>query len=91
MLDEFMAFELPEDIKQEYGVDLTAEIKQKIVGGNITKLYGIDTEAKRAKLENDEIAQRKRAYHAEAARNGSAPSAPPVDGPGPTAPELIER
>ena len=41
-LDEFMAFELPEDLKQEYGVDLTPEIKQQIVGGNIARLYGID-------------------------------------------------
>jgi len=91
MLDEFMAFELPADIKQEYGVDLTPEIKAKIVGGNITKLYGIDTDAKRTKIENDELAQRKRAYHAEAQRNGAGPSAPPVDGPGPTAPELVKR
>jgi predicted TIM-barrel fold metal-dependent hydrolase len=91
MLDEFMAFELPEDTKQEYGVDLTPEIKNKIVGGNITKLYGIDTEAKRAKLENDEIAQRKRAYHAEAQRTDTGAGAPPLDGPGPTAPELIKR
>jgi hypothetical protein len=91
MLDEFMAFELPEDIKQEYGVDLTAEIKEKIIGGNIVRLYGIDTEAKRVKIENDELSQRKRAYHAEFEKNGSAPSAPPADGPGPTAPELIKR
>ena len=40
-----MAFELPEDLKQEYGVDLTPEIKQQIVGGNIARLYGIDVPA----------------------------------------------
>jgi hypothetical protein len=59
-----MAFELPEDIKAEYKVDLTDEIKQKIIGGNIARLYGIDTESKLQALENDEIAQRKRAYQA---------------------------
>jgi hypothetical protein len=57
-----MAFQLPEDIKQEYGVDLTDEIKHKIVGGNIARLYGIDTESKLKAIENDEIAQRKREY-----------------------------
>ena len=32
--------------KQEYRVDLTPEIKQKIIGGNIARLYGIDIERK---------------------------------------------
>ncbi|HEY6408305.1 MAG TPA: hypothetical protein VIY29_12630, partial [Ktedonobacteraceae bacterium] len=54
----------PDDIKAEFGVDLTDEIKQKIIGGNIARLYGIDTASKLKSLENDEIAQRKRAYAA---------------------------
>jgi len=62
LLDDFMAFQLPEDIKAEYGVDLTDEIKQKIIGGNIARLYGIDTDSKLKSLENDEIAQRKKEY-----------------------------
>jgi len=37
-----MAFQLPDDLKAEYGVDLTDEIKLKIIGGNIARLYGID-------------------------------------------------
>ena len=57
-----MAFQLPDDLKAEYGVDLTDEIKQKIIGGNIARLYGIDIESKLKSLENDEIAQRKREY-----------------------------
>jgi predicted TIM-barrel fold metal-dependent hydrolase len=60
-LNEFMTFELPADIKAEFGVDLTPEIKAKIVGGNIAKLYGIDPEKKRQALANDEFAQRKAA------------------------------
>jgi uncharacterized protein len=32
--DDFMAVELPEDIKEEHSVDLTPVIKQKNVGGN---------------------------------------------------------
>jgi predicted TIM-barrel fold metal-dependent hydrolase len=69
-LDEFMNFELPQDIKQEFGVDLTPEIKQKIIGGNITRLYGIDIEAKRKAIENDEFSQRHRAYAAESHAGG---------------------
>src|SRR6266581_727849 len=61
-LDDFMAFQLPEDIKQEYGVDLTDEIKHKIIGGNIARLYGIDAQSKLKAIANDEIAQRKREY-----------------------------
>ena len=59
-----MAFQLPDDLKAEYGVDLTDETKQKIIGGNIARLYGIDIESKLKTIENDEFAQRKRAYAA---------------------------
>ena len=62
LLDDFMAFQLPEDLKAEYHVDLTDEIKQKIIGGNIARLYGIDIESKLKTIENDELAQRKREY-----------------------------
>ena len=47
LVEKFWAFELPEDIKQERGVDLTPEIKEKILGLNAAKLYNIDIEAKR--------------------------------------------
>ena len=57
-----MAFELPQDLKDEYGVDLTPEIKQKIIGGNIARLYNVDIESKLKAIENDEIAQKKREY-----------------------------
>ena len=61
-LDEFMAFELPEDVKAEYKVDLTPETKQKIIGGNIARLYGIDIAQKLTAIEHDELAQRRREY-----------------------------
>jgi hypothetical protein len=57
-----MAFELPEDLKQEYGVDLTPEIKQKIVGGNIARLYGIDVPAKLEAIKDDEFSRRRSEY-----------------------------
>ena len=70
LLDDFMAFQLPDDLKAEYGVDLTDEIKQKIIGSNIARLYGIDIDSKLKTIANDEIAQRKHAY--------AYPSRPPI-------------
>jgi hypothetical protein len=67
-LDDFLAFELPEDLKEEYGVDLTPEIKDKIIGGNIARLYGIDVEVKLKEIQDDELSQRKRALPAEPER-----------------------
>ncbi len=72
-LDEFMAFELPEDLKQEYGVDLTPEIKDKIIGGNIARLYGIDIEVKLKEIQDDELSQRKRALPPEPATRRAWP------------------
>jgi hypothetical protein len=67
-LDEFLAFELPEDLKEEYGVDLTQETKEKIVGGNIARLYGIDVQAKLKAIGNDELSKRKATVHSEPER-----------------------
>jgi predicted TIM-barrel fold metal-dependent hydrolase len=54
-IEKFLAFELPEEIKQEYGVDLTLDIKRKILGENAARLYGIDTGTQKAKLSQDGI------------------------------------
>ena len=67
-----MDFELPEDLKAEFGVDLTEETKQKIIGGNIARLYGIDIESKLKTIENDELSQRKREYAKTAHETGVA-------------------
>ena len=50
LVERFWNFELPEDIKKERGVDLTPEIKEKILGLNAARLYNIDVAAKRAAL-----------------------------------------
>jgi predicted TIM-barrel fold metal-dependent hydrolase len=55
LIEKFMAYELPEDLKQEYYVDLTFEIKRKILGQNAARLYGIDIAAQTAKLSRDGI------------------------------------
>lgn len=49
-MEKFWAFELPDDIKKERGVDLTPEIKEKILGLNAARLYDIDVEAKKRAL-----------------------------------------
>jgi uncharacterized protein len=56
LIEKFMAYELAEDLKQEYHVDLTPEIKRKILGENAARLYGIDIAAQTAKLSQDGIA-----------------------------------
>jgi uncharacterized protein len=58
LIEKFMAFELPDEIKKEYGVDLTLEIKRKILGENAARLYGIDIAAQKAKLSQDGIGVR---------------------------------
>ena len=55
LIEKFMAFELPEDIRKEYGVDLTLETKRKILGENAARLYGIDIAAQKGKLSQDGI------------------------------------
>ncbi len=50
LVEKFMAFELPEDIKKERGVDLSLTAKKKILGLNAANLYGIDIEKQKKKL-----------------------------------------
>jgi hypothetical protein len=57
-----MEYQIPDDIAEEFGVQLTPEIKAKIIGGNVARLYGIDTEAKLKKIENDEFSQRRKEF-----------------------------
>jgi hypothetical protein len=71
-----MAFELPEDLKQEYGVDLTPEIKQKIIGGNLARLFGVDVEARLEAIKDDELARRRAEYL------GGQPAVQPTAVPG---------
>jgi uncharacterized protein len=77
-LEEFMAFELPDDLKDQYGVDLDLEAKQKIIGGNIARLYGIDPQAKLAAVKDDELARRRGEYlNGQAVVPTGAPGAQP--------------
>ena len=58
IIDKFMSFQFPDDIREEFGMDLTPEIRRKIMGENAARLYGMNIEAQRAKLSADEIGTR---------------------------------
>jgi hypothetical protein len=50
-LKAFWEFELPDDIVQGYGCgQLTKQAKQKILGGNLARLMGVDIAAKKQEL-----------------------------------------
>ncbi len=53
LVEKLMAFEMPEDLKAEYGADMTMEVKRKILGLNAARLYGIDPDAQLAKTKDD--------------------------------------
>ncbi|TJW41676.1 MAG: amidohydrolase, partial [Mesorhizobium sp.] len=44
------AYQIPEDIAAERGVQLTDEIKEKILGLNAARLYDIDIEARKVEF-----------------------------------------
>jgi predicted TIM-barrel fold metal-dependent hydrolase len=56
IVDKFMAFELPEDIRKEFGVALTLDVKKKILGENAARLYGIDINMQTKELAQDAMA-----------------------------------
>jgi hypothetical protein len=55
LIEKFWAYQIPEDIAAERGVQLTDEIKEKILGLNVAKLYGIDVEATKQRLAADPV------------------------------------
>jgi predicted TIM-barrel fold metal-dependent hydrolase len=56
-VDTFRAFQIPEAMREEYGYpELTPELKEKILGLNAARVYGIDTDAARSNMEGDDLA-----------------------------------
>jgi len=55
IIEDFIKFELPKDLESEYGVDLSLEVKKKILGENAARLWGIDVESVRRAQERDDI------------------------------------
>ncbi len=50
MVERFMAYELPEQIQRDKGVNLTLEAKKKILGLNAARLYDVDVPAQKRKI-----------------------------------------
>ena len=50
MVEKFWNFQIPEDIAAERGVQLTDEIKEKILGLNAARLYDVDVASAKARL-----------------------------------------
>jgi predicted TIM-barrel fold metal-dependent hydrolase len=59
IIDDFMKFELPDELRKEYGVDLDLTAKRKILGETAARLYDIDIEAQKAKLATQPIERAK--------------------------------
>jgi predicted TIM-barrel fold metal-dependent hydrolase len=55
IIEKFMAYEFPDDLRQEYHAELTPELKRKILGENAARLYGIDIPAQAERLKQDKI------------------------------------
>ena len=54
LVDAFMDFELPDDVRKETKVELTLTAKKKILGLNAARIYNIDIEAKKAALRSSQ-------------------------------------
>ncbi len=74
-LDAFCAFQIPAEMQERYGYPaLTDEVKEKILGLNAARVYGIDTEAALERARHDDLGWTREVL-AEVQRSG-VPEAP---------------
>ncbi len=72
LIDAFRAFQIPDSMCEEFGyAPLTPEVKEKILGLNAARIYGIDVAATREKVATDDLAWA-RAAIADISANGFA-------------------
>lgn len=50
LIEKFASLDLPDAVKEERGINLTPEVKAKILGLNAARLYDLDVEATKKKL-----------------------------------------
>jgi len=56
LIDAFRAFQIPEELRQRHGYpELTPEIKEKILGLNAARVYGIDGDLTRRRVASDDL------------------------------------
>ena len=69
-IDAFRAFRIPLEMRERWGYpELTPRVKEKILGLNAARVYGIDPIAARQRARNDDLAWIKAAI-AEFERSG---------------------
>lgn len=70
----FRAFQIPEALREEHGYpEITDAIRRKIFGLNAAAVYGVDPDAMRCAIQDDDLA-RLRAAHREDPRAAPAPA-----------------
>jgi len=64
LIDAFRAFQIPQELRERHGYpELTPRIKEKILGLNAARVYGIDPEAARQRAATDDLAWVKEAVN----------------------------
>ena len=63
LIDAFRAFQIPEELRQRHGYpELTSRIKEKILGLNAARVYGIDPDLTRSLVAADDLSWVKAAF-----------------------------
>ncbi len=63
LIDAFRAFQIPEELRQRHGYpELTSRIKEKILGLNAARVYGIDPDQTRSQVAADDLSWVKAAF-----------------------------
>ncbi len=63
LIDAFRAFQIPEELRQRHGYpELTPRIKEKILGLNAARVYGIDPDLTRSRVTADDLSWVKAAF-----------------------------
>ena len=69
LIDAFRAFRIPEELCEQYGYPrLTDRVKEKVLGANAARVYGVDPVAAKAAARDDDLAWVRDAVRWEAAR-----------------------
>jgi hypothetical protein len=67
-IEAFRRFQMPEEFERRFGYKpLTREVKEKILGLNAARIYGVDVKAKLKAIPNDYVSKLKAKYRAEGA------------------------
>ncbi|MEW6212293.1 MAG: amidohydrolase family protein [Acidobacteriota bacterium] len=68
-IEAFRRFEMPEDLMKRFGFKpLTREVKEKILGLNAARVYGVDVKSKMNAVPGDYVSRLKAKYRAEGPR-----------------------